>query len=237
MGSILLIGLFIGMRHALEADHVAAVASLVSRKQSLAHTIRQGSVWGLGHTITLFLIGSAVIFMDTTMPEQLAKGLEAAVGVMLILLGIDVLRRVIRDKIHFHSHCHDDGDCHFHAHSHIGESRDKHDASRHDHEHPEGFPLRALMVGLMHGMAGSAVVILLALQTITTPLQGMLYILVFGIGSMLGMALLSVVISIPMRLSANKLTWAHNSFQLLVGTLTIGLGVLVLYENSMVFAG
>ncbi len=232
MGSILLIGLFIGMRHALEADHVAAVASLVSGRQSFAHTIRQGSVWGLGHTITLFVFGSVVIFMDAVMPEHLAMGLEMAVGVMLVLLGADVLRRVIRDRVHFHAHRHADGNKHFHAHSHTGEPRARHDSSRHEHPHPRGFPLRALLVGLMHGMAGSAAVILLALQTVGSPLQGMLYILVFGIGSMLGMALLSVVISIPMLMSARRLSWAHNVFQVLVGLLTIGLGLMVVYENS-----
>ncbi len=234
MGSLLLIGLLIGMRHALEADHVAAVASLVSQKQSLAHTVKQGAAWGLGHTMTLFLFGSVVIFMDTVLPEHLAKGLETAVGLMLVLLGADVLRRVILDKVHFHGHRHRNGDCHIHAHSHAGESLAQHNAARHDHEHSRGFPLRALMVGLMHGMAGSAAVILLTLEMVMSPLQGMLYILTFGIGSMLGMALLSVIISIPMRLSAKRLTWAHNTFQVLVGALTIGLGVLVLYENSTI---
>jgi len=232
MGSLLLIGLLVGMRHALEADHVAAVASLVRRKQTLAQTIKQGGAWGFGHTITLFLFGSLVIFMDTVMPEKLATWLEVAVGLMLILLGADVLRRVIRNKIHFHNHQHANGHHHIHAHSHAGESRTEHDVARHEHTHSNGFPLRALLVGLMHGMAGSAAVILLALEDVTAPLQGILYILVFGIGSMLGMALLSVVISFPLRLSAAWLTWAHNSFQLLIGLLTIGLGVMVLYDNS-----
>jgi len=232
MGSLLLIGLFIGMRHALEADHVAAVASLTSQKQSLAHTVKQGAVWGVGHTITLFLFGSVVIFMDTVMPADLVQGLEMAVGLMLVLLGADVLRRVIRDRIHFHSHRHGNGHYHFHAHSHVGEPRTQHDAFSHTHQHPRGFPLRALMVGMMHGMAGSAAVILLALETVSSPLQGMFYILTFGIGSIFGMALLSVIISFPMRLSARRLTWAHNTFQVLVGTLTIGLGMFVLFENS-----
>ena len=234
MGSLLLIGLLIGMRHALEADHVAAVASLTSQKQSLAHTIKQGAVWGMGHTLTLFLFGSIVIFMDTVIPADLAQGLEMAVGLMLVLLGADVLRRVIRDRIHFHSHQHDDGRFHFHAHSHAGESRRQHDASSHGHQHPHGFPFRALMVGMMHGMAGSAAVIVLALGTVESPMQGLLYILIFGIGSIFGMALLSVIISFPMRLSATRLTWAHNSLQMLVGMMTIGLGVFVLYENRAI---
>lgn len=235
-GSMLLVGLFIGMRHAMEADHVAAVASLVSRKQSLAHTLRQGSAWGVGHTLTLLLFGSIVIFMDTIMPATLARGLEAAVGVMLLLLGADVLRRLLRDKVHFHSHRHEAEHVHFHAHSHAGESLCEHGDSPHDHEHPQGFPLRALFVGLMHGMAGSAAVILLALETIETPLQGVLYILVFGVGSIIGMALLSVVISIPMHLSASRLTWAHNGLQFFIGIATMVMGAFVLFENGVVLA-
>ncbi|OQX30651.1 MAG: urease accessory protein [Candidatus Sedimenticola endophacoides] len=234
MEGLLLFGLLIGMRHALEADHLAAVASLVSRRQSLAETLRQGGAWGLGHTLTLFLFGSVVIFMDTVMPERLAAGLELAVGFMLVLLGADVLRRVVRERVHFHVHRHG-GERHFHAHSHAGEARAAHDPERHHHPHPQGFPLRALLVGLMHGMAGSAAVILLALQTMTSPLQGVFYILVFGIGSMLGMALLSVVISLPMRFSAGRLTWAYNGLQLLVGTITVVLGLLVIREQGALF--
>jgi len=232
MGSLLLIGLFIGIRHALEADHIAAVASLMNGRQSLRHTIKQGGVWGLGHTITLFLFGSIVIFMDRVIPEHLASGLEMAVGVMLILLGFNVLYRLIRDRVHFHGHRHGEGEYHFHAHSHAGECSSQHDPSRHEHNHLQGFPLRALFVGMMHGMAGSAAVILLALGTVTSPMQGMFYILAFGIGSIFGMALLSVIISIPLRASARRMSWMHNGFQLITGTFTIGLGFLVLYSNS-----
>ncbi len=231
MGSLLLIGLFIGMRHALEADHVAAVAAMVNGKQSLAQTIRQGGVWGLGHTITLFLFGSIVIFMDSVMPEHLVTVLEAMVGFMLLLLGGDVLRRLIRDRVHFHGHRHDDGNRHFHAHSHSGERPDQHSNSAHNHQHIQKFPLRALFVGLMHGMAGSAAVIVLSLGVVNSPMQGLLYILIYGIGSMFGMALLSIVISLPLRLSAGRLTWMHNSFQMVVGIATFCLGALILYEN------
>lgn len=231
MGSLLLIGLFIGMRHALEADHVAAVAAMVNGKQSLSQTIRQGGVWGLGHTITLFLFGSIVIFMDGVIPEHLAMGLEAMVGLMLIVLGGDVLRRLIRDKVHFHSHHHDNGHHHFHAHSHPGESRSQHQDLQHRHQHVQKFPLRALFVGLMHGLAGSAAVIVITLGAVDSPQQGLLYILIYGIGSIFGMALLSIVISVPMRLSAQRLTWAHNSFQAVVGIITFSMGVWIFFEN------
>lgn len=232
MGSLLLIGFFIGMRHALEADHLAAIASLLSKKQSLAQTIRLGSIWGLGHTITLLLFGSVVIFMDIVMPTRLAGGLEMLVGFMLVLLGADVLRRLLRDKVHFHSHQHHGGIQHFHAHSHAGEPTNKHNPLQHNHTHPDKLPLRALLVGLMHGMAGSAAVILLSLNTVKSPLQGLVYILVFGLGSMLGMALLSVIISVPMRLSARRLSWAHSTFQLLIGVFTIGMGMLLVFESQ-----
>lgn len=229
MTTLLLLGFLIGMRHALEADHVAAVASLATRTQSLGQTIRQGAVWGLGHTITLFLFGSIVIWMDTVMPEQMAKWLELAVGVMLILLGGDVLRRVIRDKIHFHHHSHRDGETHFHAHSHVGEIA--HNPGQHQHQHKNRFPFRALFVGLMHGMAGSAALILLTIETIHSPWTGMLYMALFGIGSIIGMAVLSTIIAIPLRASAKSLTWMHNGLHSVIGIATITIGVSVIVNT------
>ena len=231
MTGLLLMGLLIGMRHALEADHLAALASMRSQDHSFGHTVRQGVVWGVGHTLTLFLIGSAVILMESAVPSQLAAGLEVAVGLMLILLGVDVLRRLITQQIHFHSHRHDQRSAHFHAHSHAGEVRNRHHASSHDHRHAEGFPIRALLVGLMHGMAGSAALTVLTLQTVESPLMGLVYILLFGVGSIIGMALLSAVIALPLRHLENRLTWLHNSFQLVVGSATVVLGVLVVYQS------
>lgn len=240
---LLLIGLLIGMRHALEADHVAAVVSLTREKHSLSYTLKQGVVWGLGHTIALFLFASVVLIIDKAIPDLYASRLEFTVGVMLIILGADVLRRVIRDKIHFHAHRHDDGEVHFHAHSHkesSGQNKSEHGSLphqelNHEHHHPDSFPFRALFVGLIHGMAGSAAVIILTLDTGTSPMQGMLFILLFGIGSMAGMALLSVAITYPVKLLASRLTIAHNTFQVLVGCFTIGLGVLVVMQNSASF--
>jgi ABC-type nickel/cobalt efflux system permease component RcnA len=219
----LLFGFLIGMRHALEADHLAAVATLAARSNSFADTIRQGTVWGIGHTITLLLFGSLVIWSDSVMPEQVARWLEYAVGVMLVILGLDVIRRVIRERVHFHRHGHKDGQSHFHAHSHAGEKA--HDAAAHQHSHDARFPLRALAIGLVHGMAGSAALIILTLETISSPLQGMLYMLFFGVGSMLGMALLSAAIAIPLRHSARGLTWLHNGLQLVIGAATIMIGL------------
>ena len=224
MTTLLVLGFLLGMRHALEADHVAAVASLATGARSMGETVRQGAAWGLGHTLTLFLFGSAVILMDSVMPQRLANALEFAVGLMLIVLGADVLRRLRKHRVHFHVHRHADGVAHFHAHSHAGE-QGLHDPNHHHHEHPRGFPLRALAVGLMHGMAGSAALILLTLQTVSSPLTGLAYMALFGIGSIAGMAALSAVIAIPLRRSARGLAGLHRTLQAVVGIATIGLGL------------
>lgn len=231
MTSILLLGFLLGMRHAVEADHIAAVASLTTRARSLKSGIRQGVVWGLGHTLTLFLFGGIVLFVTDIVPAQIVHWLEFTVGIMLILLGAGVIRRLIRERVHFHTHSHGEGDVHFHAHSHQGEKREHHDASSHHHEHPAGFPLRAFLVGLMHGMAGSAALILLTLQTMSSPWLGLVYIALFGAGSIAGMGLFSFIIAIPLR-AARHMTWAYNSLQATIGVATIALGIFTMMEFS-----
>jgi len=211
------------MRHALEADHVAAVASLSARTNSIKHAVRQGAAWGLGHTLTLFLFGAIVLFVTDILPANIVNGIELAVGVMLIVLGADVLWRLVRDRIHFHSHTHGEGTRHFHAHSHRGDNSEAHGQSNHHHQHSQGFPLRALLVGLMHGMAGSAALILLTLQSISSPWLGLIYIAIFGVGSIAGMALFSLVITIPLR-AARHMTWLYNTLHIMIGIFTIGLG-------------
>ncbi len=228
MLSLLFIGFLIGMRHALDADHVAAVASLATNTHSLKSTIRQGAIWGLGHTITLFLFGSIVILTDIIIPENMALGLEFAVGIMLLFLGIDVIRKMIHNKVHFHTHQHDNKKQHFHAHKHINEVT--HNPENHQHSHISKFPHKALFIGLMHGMAGSAALILLTLKTVPSPATGMIYILLFGIGSILGMAALSVVIAIPLKYAAKGLTWINNSLQGIIGIATIALGLTLIYD-------
>lgn len=228
MIEILVLGFLLGMRHTLEADHVAAVATLAARSRGTRHAIFQGAAWGLGHTITLFLACSAVLFLDTVVPERLAHGLEAAVGVMLITLGIDLVRRLVRDRVHFHSHRHGDGTTHFHAHSHGGELGPHGD--HHEHAHTRDFPSRALCVGLMHGLAGSAALILVTLSTVVSPLTGLVYVALFGIGSIGGMALLSLAISIPLR-TARRFTWLHNGSQAVIAAMTVIIGGSLIYGN------
>ncbi len=227
--SILLLGLLLGMRHALDADHLAAVATLVTRSRSIGDTVRQGVAWGTGHTLTLLIFGAGVLVLGLALPERAALALELAVGVMLVVLGAEVLYRLRRERVHFHVHRHAGGTTHIHAHAHRGDPAE-HDADQHVHEH--GFPLRALMVGMVHGMAGSAALILLSLEAVRSPAWGIVYIALFGVGSVIGMAILSVVIAIPMRLSSGHLDRAHGGLSALVGVTTVLLGCYVVYSSA-----
>lgn len=230
MASILLLGFLLGMRHALEADHLAAVASLATRSRGLWHTVSQGAAWGLGHTLTLLLAGGICLLASASIPPRLARLLEAGVGIMLLALGGEVLWRARRRHLHLHVHRHDDGTMHLHAHSHApGEAHGPaHRAHPHVHPHAEGFPRRALLVGLVHGLAGSAALLLLTLSTLPSRWLGLIYILVFGLGSILGMAILSAVLAVPLQGTARLLTRTHRVVEVLTGLATVAIGVWVL---------
>ena len=227
MLSILGLGFLIGMKHALEADHVAAVASLASGSKSIGETTRMGVAWGVGHTVTLFVIGSVVLALDWVVPETFAVILEFVVGLMLVGLGLDVMIRLARRKAHFHAHTHG-GAHHFHAHGHT--PMGGHDASAHGHAHPRGLPVRALLVGIVHGMAGSAALVLLTLSTISSLWLGFAYMLLFGFGSVIGMAILSCAIALPLRFTAGRLTWAFRGLTAGVGAATVVLGVSIAWR-------
>ena len=230
MTTVLILGFLIGMRHALDADHVAAVASLVVTSKSVGQSVRQGVVWGIGHTLTLFAVGTVVVLAGASISPRLESLLEAAVGVMLIGLGLDVARRLMRDRVHFHAHRHADGVEHYHAHSHRGEHATAHRADRHEHEHGSAFPSRALFVGLMHGLAGSAALIILSFDGTVSLWRGFAYMALFGIGSIAGMALLSAAIAVPLNRSERRLSGLHKSLQALVVVLNVSLGSLLVAQ-------
>jgi hypothetical protein len=234
--SVLLLGLVIGMQHALEADHVAAVSSIAARQKSVRRIVAHGAVWGLGHTVTLMLVAGGAVLFGLAIHESVAGWLEALVGVMLVGLGAHVVVALARERIHFHRHGHTDGTAHFHAHSHKGEGA-AHDPRRHDHGHPRGLPVRTLLVGMMHGMAGSAALLVLTAATVGSAPLGLGYIALFGIGSVLGMAALSAVIAVPLTWSARALTWANGTLQGAIGLATIVLGVMVIDESIPALVG
>jgi cytochrome c biogenesis protein CcdA len=234
MFGILGLGFLLGMQHALEADHIAAVSSIAARRTDVADIVKHGLTWGLGHTLTLFAFAGAAILLGHAIPEGLARPLETAVGVMLVGLGAHVLWRLWRDRMHFHRHSHGDGTVHVHAHSHAGETI-PHERAPHAHAHRfphQGFRWRTLLVGLMHGMAGSAALLVLALSQASSAAAGLGYIALFGIGSMIGMGALSTVIAVPLAVSARWLTWANRGLQGAVGIITIAIGLVTVIETT-----
>lgn len=230
MFGILGLGFLLGMQHALEADHIAAVSSIAARRSRVSDIVKHGLTWGLGHTLTLFVFAGIAILLGRAIPETVARPIEAAVGIMLIGLGAHVLWRLWCDRVHFHRHGHADGTVHFHAHSHAG---DKQPHARTAHAHEHGFRWRTLMVGLMHGMAGSAALLVLAVTQASSPAAGIGYVVLFGIGSMIGMGALSAVIAVPLAVSARFLTVANQGLQLAVGVVTIAIGLATLAENVL----
>lgn len=224
------LGFVLGMQHALEADHIAAVSSIAARRSQVRDIVRHGLTWGLGHTITLFLFAGVALVLGRAIPEHLERALETAVGIMLVGLGAHVLWRLWRDRVHFHQHAHVDGTQHIHVHAHASEQV-PHATSTHAHGH--GFRWRSLLVGLMHGMAGSAALLVLTVSQAKDPAEGVLYVLLFGVGSMIGMGVLSTVIAVPIAVSAKFLTWANRGLQMAVGVVTIAIGLHTLVETSL----
>jgi len=231
MTGVLLLGLLLGMQHALEADHVAAVASLAAQSRNRRDLLRHGVVWGLGHMLTLSAFAGVVVLAGGHVGGHLAAWLEFVVGITLVLLGGHVLYRLARERMHFHVHSHADGRVHLHAHSHLGEDL-PHGRSPHEHLHHAPFPFRSLLVGMVHGLAGSAALAVLAATTLGSASEGIAYVLLFGFGSLLGMAGLSAAITVPLRFSAGLLTRADRVVRGAVGAITVVLGCAIAVEQA-----
>jgi putative Mn2+ efflux pump MntP len=223
---ILGLGFLTGMQHALEADHIAAVSSIAARQARIADALKHGLTWGLGHTLALFSFAGVAIVLGWAIPQVLAQPLEAAVGVMLVGLGGHVLWRQWRDRAHFHRYS--NAVPHVHTCSQAS-GRVAHGSAEHDHEHR--FRWRSLAVGLMHGMAGSAALLILTVSAVADPMQGAAYVVLFGLGSMLGMGVLSSVIAVPLVISARLGNWTNRALQVVVGLVTIAIGARLTYTT------
>ena len=230
MSTFLLLGFLIGLRHALDADHVAAVTVLATRAKSLRQALPLGLMWGLGHALTLLAFGALIIIFNNNLSQNVIIVLETLVGIILIIMGGDLIYCLFKKRVHFHVHKHEGKESHIHAHSHEGET--VHKLSPHDHEHFKELSFRALAVGMLHGLAGSAALVFLTMQSLEPVVIRILYIGLFGLGSAVGMGLLSIVIVVPLRYLASSLTWAYSGLTALLGIFSFGLGTtMVLYSG------
>ncbi len=215
------LGLTLGLRHALDADHVAAVSTLVARERGIARSCLLGAFWGAGHTLALVGAGIAVIGFKLTITPGLEEALERAVGLVLVLLGGHVLLRALGGTlVHGHDHAHD-GVTHRHVHLHVGSL----DAP---HVHMLRVGGRPFLVGLLHGLAGSAALTLLVLGTIPSPIGALVYLLVFGVGSTAGMLLLSGLVGLPVAMAAPGSHRLQAAIQVIAGVGSAALGIWML---------
>jgi sulfite exporter TauE/SafE len=220
--SVLLIGFVLGLQHAVEADHLAAVSTIVSEKKNLFTASIVGGLWGVGHTISLFTVGLLVIFLKLQISSSVEAKLEAVVGAMLVILGVNAFRKLFASK-EVHAHVHEHGGhihTHFHAHNDPAKEKSHHRLSP-----------RSILIGMVHGLAGSAALMLLVVPTIAAPYIAILYILIFGIGSIGGMMAMSFLIGLPFHFTANRFEFLNKGIRLCAGIFSLGLGVTIIFEK------
>jgi sulfite exporter TauE/SafE len=218
------LGLILGVKHALDADHLIAVSTIVSEHKNLKWASLIGAFWGLGHTATLFAVGLVVIGLRVTIPERLALGLEFLVAVMLVVLGLNILWQSFGvEKIHLHTHSHNP-ETHTHFHVHGSPEQD------HSHRHPFRSMRKPFLVGMVHGLAGSAALMLLVLTTIPSPLAALGYIVIFGFGSVGGMLILSSMIGLPFILTAQRFSRLNRWIRVVAAVASIAFGVYLGWE-------
>ena len=220
--TVLSVGFVLGLQHATEADHLAAVSTIVSEKKNLFTASIVGGLWGVGHTISLFAVGILVIFLKLQISERVEAKLEACVGLMLVILGLNALRKLFTaKKIHIHTHEHGER-AHAHIHTHGDETAE---------ESHHRFSPRSIVIGMVHGLAGSAALMLLVVPTIPSPMVALLYILIFGVGSIGGMMAMSFLIGLPFHFTANRFDILNKAIRLFAGIFSLGLGSTIIYEK------
>lgn len=225
---VLGVGLAFGLKHALDADHLAAVSTILGESHGLWRSSLVGAVWGLGHTLALLAVGVAVVLFQVRISEGTAQGLELLVACMLIWLGAGALWKIVRGgQLHLHAHAHGPFR-HVHPHAHLGGREQAHT------HHGLQPGLRSLVVGMVHGLAGSAALMLLVLTTIPSPTLGFLYITVFGLGSIGGMVMMSLLVSLPLKLTAERWGRAHATLRAAASLLSLGIGSAMVYEIGFV---
>jgi len=224
---LLAFGFVLGLRHALDVDHLAAVSTIVTSRRSLWASSVVGAVWGLGHTAALLAVALVVVGLHAEIPPRLAGALELGVAVMLIGLGLNVLRTLWRGgRLHFHGHAHE-GREHLHPHVHPLAERDP------THHHPVRVARRPFLVGLVHGLAGSAALMLAVLATIPSPPLALAYVATFGGGSIGGMIAMSTLLGMPLALAAERFARAELVLRTCAALGSVAVGALLAVETGL----
>ena len=220
MGVILLVGLLLGLRHASDPDHLAAVTTLIASEEpeAVRKATFMGLSWGLGHGTTLVLLGLPLVLLGRYLPEEIQKSAEVAIGIIIVVLAVRLLVRWRRGVFHAHPHTHEGGDTHRHLHSHAEDSM-------HEHSHDTALrtPLSAYGVGLVHGIGGSGGLTLLLLSTIPTPSGAIAALVVFAAGTAVSMALLSTAFGLA--IAAGPIARNFERIAPVLGALAAAFGV------------
>lgn len=222
--SLLGVGFLLGLRHALDTDHVAAVSTVLAERPSLLASGAVGLSWGIGHTLTLLFIGSIVLISGLHIPDGFEPIAESGVGILLIVLGASLALKLYRERWHVHSHLHD-GAPHVHFHSHQRQDD-------HSHRHWMAESIRPLCIGMVHGVAGSAALMLMILSTTKAIGTGLLSILVFGLGSIIGMMVIGLTISVPVIYSRSISRRLFGAVQGLAGITSVSVGIWMLARST-----
>jgi hypothetical protein len=239
--TLLTLGFILGLKHALDADHLVAVATIVSERRRILSSSIVGALWGIGHTAALLLVGCIMIVFEVQVPQRVGLALEFGVAAMLIFLGLNVLWKVVKgDLVHLHVHEHH-GRKHIHPHIHPTSVPHEHAAELSHHESRSksliarvldhaSLNARPLLVGIVHGLAGSAALMLIVLSTITSQQLALLYIVVFGVGSIGGMVVMSAVIGIPFVLAATTSFLLQRVARIAAGVASVAFGLFLCWE-------
>jgi len=222
--SILFVGLLMGIKHAIEPDHVIAVSTIAAQTRQLWRATLAGVFWGIGHTATLFAIGMALLLVKGEIPEVWQMSLEFLVGIMLVVLGVQSIRAFQRRNVHTHPHVHGATE-HQHFHEHAA-------TATHEHSHAAAnrwFYLKSTLIGFVHGVAGSGAMFVLTMETVDGPLAAALYLLVFGVGTVIGMLAFTTVLGVPFVLSGRQ-PQVHAWLTRLTGAVSAIFGMYYMYN-------